>query len=260
SARCPLWKPLRWRRTGPSPGRHRSAPRPHGSVTTTSATSPTCCRPVRRRRCPRSTASTTPRRPRAGRTCCGSPPRYRTACRGWTGGAPRAYGTCWRRPASRARWPTSWPAARGAAEMRARGTLGVLGGMGPSATAEFLRLLAIRVPAETDQQHPRIVMLSDPAIPDRTAALLAGDHAPLAPIRDGLLTLERWGADLLAVPCNTAHAYIDRLREVLSVPIVHIVEETLREAMLRSPAGGWLTATTGTVFSGLYQQRADPLG
>jgi aspartate racemase len=140
------------------------------------------------------------------------------------------------------------------------GTLGVLGGMGPSATAEFLRLLAVRVPAETDQQHPRIVMLSDPTVPDRTAALLAGDHAPLRPIRDGLLTLQRWGADLLAVPCNTAHAFIDRLRGELSVPVVHIVEETLRQAMALSPAGGWLTATTGTVFSGLYQQRAQLLG
>ena len=141
-----------------------------------------------------------------------------------------------------------------------RQTLGVLGGMGPSATAEFLRLLAAHVPGTADQQHPRIVMLSDPSVPDRTAALLGGLEAPLPPIRDGLATLTAWGADVLAVPCNTAHVYIDRLRGQLDVPLVHIVEETLRKAMRTAPGGGWLAATTGTVVSGLYQRRAEALG
>ncbi|GBQ03540.1 amino acid racemase [Streptomyces spongiicola] len=140
------------------------------------------------------------------------------------------------------------------------GTLGVLGGMGPAATAEFLRLLAARVPAADDQHHPRIVMLSDPSVPDRSTALLEGGDAPLPAIRKGLATLARWGADLLAVPCNTAHVYIDRIRAELPVPVVHIVDATLRAAMALSPEGGWLAATTGTVASGLYQRRAAELG
>ncbi|MCI0384717.1 aspartate/glutamate racemase family protein [Streptomyces sp. CNQ085] len=139
------------------------------------------------------------------------------------------------------------------------GTLGVLGGMGPAATAEFLRLLAARVPADNDQNHPRIVMLSDPSVPDRSAALTEGGESPLPAIREGLATLVRWGADLLAVPCNTAHAYIDSIGE-LPVPVVHIVDATLRAAMARSPGGGWLAATAGTVESGLYQRRAAELG
>ncbi|MFC4533295.1 aspartate/glutamate racemase family protein [Sphaerisporangium dianthi] len=141
-----------------------------------------------------------------------------------------------------------------------RPTLGILGGMGPSATAEFLRLLAARVPGTTDQEHPRILMLSDPSIPDRTAAVLAGSDAPLPPIRDGLFRLAEWGADLLAVPCNTAHVYVDRLAPLLPAPVVHIVDATLEEAGRRSPRGGWLAATTGTVASGLYQERAEALG
>ncbi|AXB49090.1 aspartate racemase [Amycolatopsis albispora] len=132
--------------------------------------------------------------------------------------------------------------------------------MGPAATAEFLRLLALRVPARSDQEHPRIVLLSEPSIPDRTEALLAGDDTPLRPIRDGLRTLVSWGADLLAVPCNTAHAYVDRVSAQLPVPLVHIVDATLRMARLASPPGAWLTATTGTVASGLYQERAAGLG
>ena len=139
-------------------------------------------------------------------------------------------------------------------------TLGVLGGMGPAATAEFLRLLAGRVPAHTDQGHPRIVLLSEPAVPDRSAALLAGDDAPLPVIREGLATLVGWGADLLAVPCNTAHVYLDRIRAELGAPLVHIVDATLLAAVRASPRGAWLTATAGTVASGLYQRRAAELG
>lgn len=140
------------------------------------------------------------------------------------------------------------------------GTLGVLGGMGPAATAEFLRLLAARVPAADDQHHPRVVMLSDPSVPDRSAALTDGGPSPLSAIREGLTTLARWGADLLAVPCNTAHVYIDAIRAELPVPVVHIVDVTLRAAIAVSPEGGWLAATAGTVASGLYQRRAAELG
>ncbi|MFI6934727.1 aspartate/glutamate racemase family protein [Streptomyces sp. NPDC050287] len=139
-------------------------------------------------------------------------------------------------------------------------TLGVLGGMGPAATAEFLRLLAAASPADTDQDHPRLVMLSDPRIPDRTAAILDQDLAPAQRIADGLLRLSQWGADLLAVPCNTAHVFIDRFTVELPVPVVHIVDATLREAVRESPEGGWLAASTGTVVSGLYQRRAKALG
>jgi aspartate racemase len=139
-------------------------------------------------------------------------------------------------------------------------TLGVLGGMGPAATAEFLRVLAALVPAVRDQDHPRTVVLSDPGIPDRTDALLSGDETPLAAIRNGLATLVGWGADLLAVPCNAAHVYVDRLRAELPVPLVHIVTATLAAARVASPDGAWLTATTGTVTSGIYQRYARAAG
>lgn len=135
-------------------------------------------------------------------------------------------------------------------------SLGVLGGMGPAATAEFLRLLAARAPAATDQEHPRILLLSEPSIPDRTEALLSGDDAPLPLLHDGLLTLAGWGAEVLAVPCNTAHVWLDRIRAELPVPLVHIVEATLRATGAASPGGAWLAATTGTVASGIYQRCA----
>ena len=138
--------------------------------------------------------------------------------------------------------------------------LGVLGGMGPAATAEFLRLLAAYAPAGRDQEHPRVVLFSDPRVPDRTEAILGTGEDPTPQLRDGLLRLVGWGANLLAVPCNTAHPFIDHFRQELPTPLVHIVEATLAEAMRRSPRGGWLVATSGTVVSGIYQNEARKCG
>ncbi|WP_150238128.1 aspartate/glutamate racemase family protein [Nocardiopsis quinghaiensis] len=145
--------------------------------------------------------------------------------------------------------------------MRGAGsTLGVLGGMGPAATAEFLRLIAHRFPATRDQEHPRVLLLSEPGIPDRSSCVLTGDDAPLPQIREGLSTLVSWGADLLAVPCNTAHVFIDRFRQELPAPLVDIVEATLATAVSRGAGASWLAATSGTVHGGLYQRRALDLG
>lgn len=134
--------------------------------------------------------------------------------------------------------------------------LGVLGGMGPAAGAEFLRLLTVLSPATRDQDHVPVVLLSDPQVPDRTEALLGRGEDPTPRLREDLLKLASWGANLLAVPCNTAHAFIDRFVDELPVPLVHIVEETLAAAVEKNPSGGWLVATEGTLASGIYQERA----
>lgn len=139
-------------------------------------------------------------------------------------------------------------------------TLGVLGGMDPAATAEFLRLLSAWAPAKSDQEHPRVLLLSDPRIPDRSTAVLSGNGDPTPRLKDGLLMLADCGANLLALVCNTAHVFIDRFQEDLPVPLVHIVEATLGEAQRRSPEGGWLVATSGTRATGIYQDRAKRLG
>ena len=136
-------------------------------------------------------------------------------------------------------------------------TLGVLGGMGPAACAEFLRILAREGPAENDSQHPRIIMLSDPDTPDRSDGLMGIGPDPLPVIRKNLLTLVEWGADVLAVPCNTAHYFIDRFRDELPVPLVHIVEATVGAAKELSQGNcSWLLATDGTQKSMIYPECA----
>lgn len=138
--------------------------------------------------------------------------------------------------------------------------LGVLGGMGPAASAEFMRLMAALAPAGVDQEHPQVILLSDPHIPDRSSAILGEGPDPSPEIKGGLMKLVEWGADILAVPCNTAHFFMDRFRDELPVPLIHIVESTVNEAIKRSPEGSWLLSTKGTKRSGLYEKYASLAG
>ena len=135
--------------------------------------------------------------------------------------------------------------------------LGILGGMGPAATAEFLRLLTELKDAKHDQEHPAFVLLEDPKIPDRTAALFEDGEDPSPALAHDLETLASWGVKLVAVPCNTAHVFLDRM--TLPVPIIHIVRATVEETKERFPAGALLLATSGTRKSGIYERYANAM-
>jgi aspartate racemase len=133
--------------------------------------------------------------------------------------------------------------------------VGILGGTGPAATADFYGKLIRATPAETDQEHLRVVIWADPTVPDRTAALLDGGADPTPFIQRGARALKEAGADLIAVPCNTAHAFLPGIESRLGVRIVHMIEETARYITAVSPPVERVAilATTGTVKAGLYQ-------
>lgn len=135
-------------------------------------------------------------------------------------------------------------------------TLGVLGGMGPAASAMFIRRLADFTNASTDDEHPRVIMLSEPSIPDRTKAFLSGNEEPAVRIRDALLRLVAWGADLLAVPCSTAHLFIEHVKREIPARIVSIVDASVRLSARSQPEGAWLLATRATLVGGQYAERA----
>lgn len=146
--------------------------------------------------------------------------------------------------------------------------IGIMGGLGPHAHIELERLIL----AETerligrpphDQDYPPWILSSVPSTPDRTLALLAGGPSPLPALEESARRLcGESGADFAVVPCNTAHAFLDELRARVSIPIVDMVEETIREALRRvGPSGGiGILGTTGTVKSGLYSNRVLRLG
>ncbi|MEV0006074.1 amino acid racemase [Micromonospora sp. NPDC050980] len=138
--------------------------------------------------------------------------------------------------------------------------LGVLGGMGPAAGVEFLRAFVDRWPGTRDQDHPRVVLHSEPGIHDRTAALLGTGPDPTQQIRAALQRLAASEVDLVAVPCNTAFAFIDRFAHDLPVPVVHTVAATVVAAVRSAPAGAWLLATRGAVSAQIYQARARAVG
>ena len=137
----------------------------------------------------------------------------------------------------------------------ARPIVGVLGGMGPAATADFYAKLVRATPAVTDQEHLRVVIWSDPTIPDRTRALLHDGEDPTAAMVGAARALEAVGAELIAIPCNTAHAFLPRVRDHVGVPFVDMIEETAahitREHESVRVAG--LLSTTGTQRAQLYQ-------
>ncbi|MFI0454257.1 aspartate/glutamate racemase family protein [Actinomadura sp. 6N118] len=140
--------------------------------------------------------------------------------------------------------------------------IGILGGMGPAATADFFAKLVSTTPGSSDQEHLRTVIWSDPTIPDRTEALLGGGPDPTPWLLDGSRILREAGATVIAIPCNTAHAFVPRIVDHVGLPIVHMIGEVARHLTTLSPrvhtAG--LLATSGTVRAGLYQEWLDGFG
>ena len=133
-------------------------------------------------------------------------------------------------------------------------TIGILGGMGPEATAElFLRIIRA-AKAKRDQDHPRVIIYSNSKIPDRTGAILHGGPSPLPMMVETGRILQRAGADFLIMPCNTAHHYFQELQEALEVPVLHMIDLSARMAQSLGVRRVGLLATDGTLATGLYQE------
>lgn len=139
--------------------------------------------------------------------------------------------------------------------------LGILGGMGPQASDTFYEMLIRGVEAHRDQDHLRVLLWSDSSIPDRTAGILSGEEEPVyQALYSGVKLLEQAGCAAVAITCNTAHHFADRLQEQLSIPILHMVRLTAQEAKARGVEKVGMLATDGTVQTGLYQKELAALG
>ncbi|WP_327742998.1 amino acid racemase [Streptomyces europaeiscabiei] len=117
-------------------------------------------------------------------------------------------------------------------------------------------------PGSSDQDHLRTVIWSDPTIPYRTEALLGDGPDPTPWLLDGSRVLREAGATVIAIPCNTAHAFVPRIADHVGLPIVHMIGETARHLTTPSPRTHTvgLLATTGTVRAGLHQEWLDRFG
>lgn len=141
-----------------------------------------------------------------------------------------------------------------------RPCLGIVGGMGPSATADLFEKVIEATAAPTDQDHLRVLIDSNTAIGDRTEAIASGSTQPLEEILRSAHLLTSVGAQCLVMPCNTAHFFYSRIVEQLDVPFLNMIEETAKELELREVDSVLLLATDGTVTSGVYQRALDARG
>ena len=141
--------------------------------------------------------------------------------------------------------------------------LGVLGGMGPLATADFMVKLVSATPAATDQEHIPVVVYSVPQTPDRAKAILTdGAVSPVPAMLDGLRTLEAAGAEAIAIPCITAHYWFDELCAASAVPLLHITDAIDVELRARNASGERvaLLGTEGTLKGGHVELQLSKAG
>lgn len=133
-------------------------------------------------------------------------------------------------------------------------TIGILGGMGPAATADMLEKFVYLRHASCDQQHIPLIVSSIPDIPDRTTCLLSGGPSPYRHLERYLHMLEDAGAECIIIPCNTAHYWFEDLQAVSKVEMISILNATLSDIPLSTTRVG-LLATNATLATGLYQRQ-----
>ncbi len=140
-------------------------------------------------------------------------------------------------------------------------TLGVIGGLGPIATAHFMELIIRMTEAQTDQEHLDMIVYNRPSIPDRTGYILDPTKPNPLPemIRVGN-ALARQGAKLIAIPCMTAHYFHADLTRCIEAPIVHAIHETATHLKKHGISKVGILATDGTIRSKLFQQELQKHG
>jgi aspartate racemase len=139
---------------------------------------------------------------------------------------------------------------------RAAFKVGVVGGVGPAATIDFLQKIVRNTPARRDQDHIKLLVEQNPQIPDRTEHLIGEGPDPTIALYATCKKLEEGAADLIAIPCNTAHAFVERIQPHLGIPIVNMLTVTARHLREQYPAlrQVGVLATSGTIESGVYRE------
>ena len=144
--------------------------------------------------------------------------------------------------------------------MENKKVIGILGGMGPLATADLFKKIVLHTAARCDQDHPRVCIDSNTAIADRTAALLHGGKDPRPEMIKSARRLESIGADVLIMPCNTAHNFYDAVADSVKIPVLHMIALTRDALRARGVKRAALLATDGTVQTGIYQRTFEGSG
>jgi aspartate racemase len=135
--------------------------------------------------------------------------------------------------------------------------VGILGGMGPMSTVDLMRKVTEKTPVQSEREHLRILVDSRPQIPDRPAAVLGTGPSPVPMLQESARLLEGWGADLIAIPCNTVHAFIEEVQEAVTVEVLDMIGLVGRELAkgVRKGAPVGLLATTAASRARIFHDR-----
>ncbi|EGO62481.1 aspartate/glutamate racemase family protein [Acetonema longum] len=133
-----------------------------------------------------------------------------------------------------------------------RKAIGILGGMGAAATCDLFNKIITMTDAKSDQDHIHIFIDCNTNIPDRTKAILGKGEDPVPEIVRSGIRLQSMGANVLVMPCNTAHYFYDRITPFFDVPLLNMLQLTAEAIQKRGIKRIGLLATDGTLQSGVY--------
>lgn len=143
--------------------------------------------------------------------------------------------------------------------MKEKYTLGVIGGLGPMATATFMQMLIRQTDATCDQEHLPMVVRHIPFTPDRTAYILGkSSDSPAPDILEAARALVADGVREIAIPCVTSHFFHDEIQKELPIPLLDGVEDTARTLAKEGRTKVGIMATSGTVTSRLFTKAFAP--
>lgn len=134
--------------------------------------------------------------------------------------------------------------------------LGILGGMGPLATANLFKMIVLLTDANSDQEHIHIIIDNNTSIPDRTAYIVGEGEDPRKYLIESAKELEKMGAEFLIMPCNTAHYFYEDIIKEINIPFLNMIEETVKFILDTHPDINkiGLLATYGTCSTGIYDK------
>ena len=136
-------------------------------------------------------------------------------------------------------------------------SVGIIGGMGPLATCDLFNKIISNTSASKDQEHIHVYIDNNTEIPDRTAAVLHGGESPVPQLVSSAIKLELIGADVLIMPCNTAHYIYDEFIKYVNITMIQMPKETAKEIKASKYKKVAILATEGTLQSGIYQKAFD---
>ena len=140
-------------------------------------------------------------------------------------------------------------------------TLGIIGGVGPLATMFIGEMIVRRTAAEKDQDHVNMIITNNTTIPDRTAFILGvSNDNPVPVIVSDAQRLTAAGADVLAIPCNTAHSFYEQIQNGTELPVIDMIGETAGRAVKEGAKRIGILATSGTITTGVYQKACESRG